>query len=151
MIQRHNKRKLTFHKFIPTDSPLTLKEFKSIKLYKKLLILSIISSVVFWIFIIITLATPNYDVASNVLYANMSIKYSVYIAIFFFSALFIWGLNVIVFIFLALYINRLEQQISKELLWLSIINVFFSIALIFSIITFININIFLKKTTIQSK
>lgn len=47
MIQRQNKRKLTFHKFIPTDLPLTLKEFKSIKLYKKLLIFSIISSIVF--------------------------------------------------------------------------------------------------------
>lgn len=148
MIEKHNKRKLSFHKFFETEKPPTLKEYKSIQLYKKLLIFSIVSIIIFWIFIVIALATPNYDIVSNKgLYVNMSIKYNVYIAIFFFSALLIWGINVIMFIFLALYIYKLQHQILKELLWLSAINVFFSIALIFSIITFVNINIFLKNNS----
>lgn len=144
MTEKLTKIKSNFHKYVSKNDAITLNEYKSIILYKKMLIFSIAISVIFWVLITIALATPNYDNAGDSLYINIKIKYHIYVAIFFFLALFLWGINVIIYIYLAICMSKLRCEISKELLWLSIVNIFFSVVIIFSIIALTSINIFLK-------
>lgn len=146
MIEKMTKRKLSFHKFIDEEKPITKNDYKYILLHKKILLFSILISVLFWILIIIALATPNYDVlTNNSIYSNMKIKYNVYIAIFFFLALGMWAINSTAYIYAIVQMNKLDCQISKELSWLSIINIFFSVVIIFILISLFSTIVFLKK------
>lgn len=146
MIEKMTKRKLSFHKFIDEEKPITKNDYKYILLHKKILLFSILISVLFWILIIIALATPNYDVlTNNSIYSNMKIKYNVYIAIFFFLALGMWAINSTAYIYAIVKMSKLDCQISKELLWLSIINIFFSVVIIFILISLFSTIVFLKK------
>lgn len=110
-----------------------------------LFISSIIIGVLFWIFII-ALATPNYDEnVINSFYSSLSVNYKIYVGIFFFLSLSLWGVNVIIFGFNIFFIHKVHTEIFKELLWFSVINIFFSITFIFWIIALVSIKLFLKK------